>query len=241
MAQQPLPPAARTRSRRVVQPRRRPARAAAAAAAPRHRAAGRPRRPGAALPDGADRAGGVAASAGSRSPSRCARSTRCGGRRRSTAPTGWSGRSGTDLPHLLQVRGRSARPAPTSRTPPCPGLLQRAGGRHAARDRDGRRPVGLGAGVRLPPVRPRGQGLHGARLVRQQAVPARADRDLGRRSASPAPRRTPTPAGAILAADPDSPARSASPSPRRSRTPRPARTPSTRSARCSTTCCSTRP
>ena len=57
--------------------------------------------------------------------------------------------------------------------------------------------------------------------------PALADHEHGR--------------GAILAKTPTRPARSASPSPRRSRTPRRAMTPSTRSARCSITCCCTRP
>ena len=52
-----------------------------------------PGRPGAAVPDGADHAGGSPPSARSRSPSRCARSSASGGRRRCSARTGWRRRS----------------------------------------------------------------------------------------------------------------------------------------------------
>ena len=60
---------------------------------PAHRAARRTRRPDADLPDGADRAGGLAPSPRSRSPTRCARPTGCGGRRRCSARAGWRRRS----------------------------------------------------------------------------------------------------------------------------------------------------
>ena len=55
--------------------------AAAAGAAPRHRPAGRARRPGAAVPDGPDPPGGLAPTSTSRSPGRCSTSTASGGRR----------------------------------------------------------------------------------------------------------------------------------------------------------------
>ena len=49
-----------------------------------------------------------------------------------------------------------------------------------ARDRDRRRPVGLGAGVRLHAVRPRVRGVHGRLELRPEALPALDDADLGR-------------------------------------------------------------
>ena len=61
-----------------------------------------------------------------------------------------------------------------------PGLLQPARGRPQARDRDRRRPVGLGARPRLRAVRPRVRGLHGRRQLRPEALPAGDDGDLGR-------------------------------------------------------------
>ena len=54
-------------------------------------------------------------------------------------------------------------------------------GRAQADHRDRGRAVGHGVGVRLRAVRSRPQGLHGAGLVRAEALPADRDRDLGRR------------------------------------------------------------
>ena len=88
---------------------------------------------------------------------------------------------GTDCTHLLQVRGRLARPARTSRTPPCRRRTTTA--RRASRGlatETGAGPVGLVARLRGRAVRPRGQGLHGARVVRREAVPPLDDGDLGR-------------------------------------------------------------
>ena len=53
-------------------------------------------------------------------------------------------------------------------------------GRQAPRDRDRRRPVGERAGLRGRAVRARGQGLHGPRQLRPEAVPADPDGDLRR-------------------------------------------------------------
>ena len=47
-------------------------------------------------------------------------------------------------------------------------------------DRDRRRPVGLGAGVRLHAVRARVRGLHGRLELRPEALPALDDADVGR-------------------------------------------------------------
>ena len=102
-------------------------------------------------------------------------------------------------------------------------------GTAAARDRDRRRTMGFGARVRVRAVRSRVQGLHGARVVRAEAVPAGADGDVGRVGRAVTGRR------------PDaSRARSARRSATRCATPGPAPTRTTRSARCSTTCCCTR-
>ena len=86
-----------------------------------------------------------------------------------------------DLPDLLQVRGGQPGGQPQAEHVGAAGLLQPRGGRRAARDRDRRGPVGLGAGLRLRAVRPRVQGLHGARLLRPEAVPSLDDPHLGRR------------------------------------------------------------
>ena len=69
------------------------------------------------------------------------------------------------------------------------GLLQQAGGHHPAHHRDRRRPVGHGAVVRPRPVRPRVQGVHGAGVVRAEAVPQDHDGDLGRRGRAVTGRR----------------------------------------------------
>ena len=84
-------------------------------------------------------------------------------------------------PHLLQVRGRQPGRQPQAEHGARPGVLQQGGRRQAARHRDRRRPVGQRAGVRRRPVRPRGQGLHGPRQLRPEAVPPDPHGDLRRR------------------------------------------------------------
>ena len=139
---------------------------------------------------------------------------------------------------LLQVRGRLAgRLAQAEHGRPA-GLRERAGRDQEALDRDRRRPVGLLAGVRVRAVRARVRGVHGRLELRPEAVPALDDADLGRD-------RAPLPVGphAVrqVAGRATRPARSGSRSPRPSRSRRRTRTATTRSARCSTTCCCTRP
>ena len=90
-------------------------------------------------------------------------------------------------PHLLQVRGRQPGRQPQAQHGHRPGVLQQGRGREAPRDRDWCRPVGHGARLRRRAVRPRGQGLHGARQLRPEAVPARPDGGLRRRGRAPAP------------------------------------------------------
>ncbi len=121
---------------------------------------------------------------------------------------------------LLQVRGHVAGRQPQAEHGGGAGVLRQAGGPHAARDRDRRRPVGQRARLRRPALRPRDQGLHGQGLVRPEAVPADHDADLGRdRRPEPLARRR-TPAGPCSTRTPTRRAAWGSRSPRRSRTRR---------------------
>ena len=81
-------------------------------------------------------------------------------------------------PHLLQVRGRQPGRQPQAEHGARPGLLQQGRGRQAPRHRDRCRPVGECPGVRRRLLRPRGQGLHGPRQLRPEAVPADPDGDV---------------------------------------------------------------
>ena len=117
-------------------------------------------------------------------------------------------------------------------------FYNKRGGIAQAGDRDRRRPMGLGAGARLPAVRPRVRGVHGRRLLRPEALPPGDDRDLGR-DGPPQPvgphggRARP---GRALDGQPgDRDLRGGRDRRRRTRTP------TTRSARCSTTSACTRP
>ena len=112
-----VPPARGRDPHALGEPAAGPARRAAAAAEPRDGRAGRPRRPHADLPDGADHAGGLARAGRSRSPSRCARPTSSGGRRRCTARGAWSRRSAPRRGSSTSTRASPPR-ARTSRTRP---------------------------------------------------------------------------------------------------------------------------
>ena len=92
----------------------------------------------------------------------------------------------TPGPDLLQVRGRLADGEPQAEHRRRAGVLQRARGREADHDRDGRGPVGVVARLRGLALRARDRRLHGAGLVRPEAVPARADGGL-RRAVRPEP------------------------------------------------------
>ena len=145
-----------------------------AGAPPGHRAARRPRRPRAALPDGGDPPGGL---------DRAADPDPRGGPRRlpavapdSALPRATARARARDArTHLLQVRGRLAHGEPQAEHRRRAGVLQRARGREADRDGDRRRTVGLVPRVRGRALRARDRRLHGARLVRPEALPARAD------------------------------------------------------------------
>ena len=224
----------------VVQRRARPAGPAAAPAPPRDARAGRPGRPGSAVPDGADRAGGHRRAV-HRHPGR--RSRRLPDL--AAVPAGPRPPAGEAARHpgqdLLQVRRRQPGRLAQAEHRGAAGVLQPPGGRHPADHRDRRRAVGHRAGLRHGAVRHGVRGLAGPVVVRPEAGAAHDDGDL-RRHAAPEPvgPHRGRPLGS-WPSTPTPPARSVSRSPRRSRRPCSARTPATRSARCSTTCCCTRP
>ena len=76
---------------------------------PATRRAGRARRPGAAVPDGADRAGDVARARGSTSPARCSTSCGCGGPRRCMRAVRLEAALGT--PARIYFKDESVSPA----------------------------------------------------------------------------------------------------------------------------------
>ena len=181
------------------------------------------------FPMGAHRAGGDRPTRGSTSRARCSTSCGCGGRRHWCAPSGSSSALGT--PARIYFKDESVSPAgshkPNTAVPQA--FYNKAEGITRLDDRDRRRPVGHRAVVRVHAVRHRLQGLHGACVVRAEAVPQDHDGDLGRRGRRR--RRSTTRRTRARSAS-----RSATPCATRRR----ATTRTTRSARCSTTCCCTR-
>ena len=195
---------------------------------PGHDAAGRPGRPHADLPDGDHRPGGVGGTGG-RDPRGRARRLPAVAAHAAVPRAPARARARYAGAHLLQVRGRLAGRLAQAEQRGRAGVRQQGGGRAAAVHRDRRRPVGLGAGARVQPVRARVRRLHGRRELRPEAVPAGDDGELGRHGDPLARATRPRPAGAR----PSTPrARSASRSPRRWRWPRATRARTTRSARC---------
>ena len=142
--------------------------------------ADRPGRPGAALPDGADRAGGE--------PGALDRDPRpgAGGLPALAADAALpraAPREGARYPgaHLLQVRGRLAGRLAQAEHGDRAGLLQPRGGHQGPDDRDRRGPVGELArdGVQL--LRHELRGLHGEGLVHAEAVPPQHHESVRRR------------------------------------------------------------
>ena len=204
-------------------------------ASSRHRQAARAGRPRAALPDGADRAGGLGRARD--------RDSRAGARNLQAVAPGAAlprppAREGARYAgaHLLQVRGRQPARQPQAEHRRAAGLLQPRSRRPEALDRDRRRPMGLVAGLRRATVRHRSQGLHGQGQLPAEALSPGADGDLRRDL-----HREPEQRDRLRPRRPRQGSRtpraaSASPSPRRSRSPPRTPTPTTRSAACSTTC-----
>ena len=139
------------------------------------------------------------------------------------------------LPHLFQERERQPRRQPQAQHRARPGLLQQAGRRAPPEHGDRRRPMGLGAGVRLPAFRSRVHDLHGEVQLSPETLPPLAHAHLGRRGLRFALRPHQGRPGRPRRGSRNRPAASASPSPRRWRTPPRTTTPSTPSAACSTT------
>ncbi len=164
----------------MVQPARGSSVSAAARPAPGHAPTRRAGRPGAAVPDGADPAGGLLRPV-HRHPG--------GGARRlpAVAPVaalpGASAREGARHARedLLQVRGCVAGRVAQAQHGGRPGVLQRAGRRPPAHHRDRSRPVGHRPRIRLRAVRTRLRDLDGTGVVRPEAVPQDHDGDLRRR------------------------------------------------------------
>ena len=125
---------------------------------------------------------------------------------------------------------RCRPPVRTSRTPRSPqAFYNKAEGVARLSTETGAGQWGTALVVRVRAVRPRVQGVHGAGVVRAEAVPEDPDGDVGRARSCRHPSTNP-----II------PARSASRSATRFVTRRPATTRTTPSARSSTTCCCTR-
>ena len=162
---------------RLVQHRGGPAGRARAGPPSRDGPADRPRRPGAALPDGAHRAGREHR-ARDRDPGAGARRLRALSAVAALPRASTRGRARYAGPHLLQVRRRQPVRQPQAQHRPGAGVLQQGRGRDQAGDRDRRRSVGQRARVRRRHVRPRGQGLHGPRELRPEAVPPQPHGDL---------------------------------------------------------------
>ena len=160
----------------------------------------------------------VAPTRGSTSPARCSTSCGCGGRRRWCGPCGSSGR-------WARRRGSTSRTSPcrpraaTSRTPPCPQAF------YNAREGITRLSTETGAGqwgtalaFACAQYDLELQGVHGARVLRAEALPQDPMETVGRRASS---RRRST--------SPSTPARSAPRSPTLCATASGAPTPTTRS------------
>ena len=222
------------------QPAARPAGRAAAAAAPRHRAAAGPGRPGAALPDGADHAGGLAG-AGGRDPGRGARGLPAVAAD-AAVPRAPPGAGARHARRSIYYKYEGVSPAgshkPNTAVPQAYYNTQAGVKRLATETGAGQWGSALAFACSLFGLEL--QGVHGRLELRPEAVPAGDDGDLGRdRVASPPSdthagrraRQAPDSTGSLGIAISEAVEDAA----------RTARTATTRSARCSTTCCCTRP
>ena len=161
-----------------------------------------PGRPGAAVPDGPDHAGGQhravdrdpRAGAGDLRPvAPVAADPRAPPRARARHP-------GADL---LQVRGREPGRVAQAEHRRRAGVLQRGRGHHEAHHRDRRRAVGCVAGHGVRAARTDLRGVAGPRLVRLQAVPPDADGDVREHLPPVAVGPHRTPAARCSPADPE--------------------------------------
>ena len=154
------------------------------------------------LPDGPDRSRRSRPSRRSRSPTRCARSTSCGARRRSSARAASSAQLDTPAHIYYKYEGTSPAGSHKPNTAVPQAYYNKRGGRRAARDRDRRRPVGIGARVRLPADGHGVRRVHGRLELRPEALPALDDGGRGARRCTAA-RPTETEAGRAQAVTSD--------------------------------------
>ena len=119
-------------------------------------------------------------SRGSTSPARCSTSCGCGGRRRSCAPSGSSARSARRRASTSRTSRcrRRVRTRPNTAVPQA--FYNQAEGIARLATETGAGQWGTRAGVRVRAVRPRVQGVHGAGVVRAEAVPQDPHGDVGR-------------------------------------------------------------
>ena len=150
----------------------------AAAAAPGDEGAGGTGRPRAAVPDEPDPAGGLGR-ARDRDPRAGARRVQTVAADAVVSRSQAGARPRYARAHLLQVRGGVTGRLAQAEHGGRPGLRERRGRDQEADDRDRRRPVGLGAFVRLPSVRARVRGLDGRLELRPEALSALDDGDVG--------------------------------------------------------------
>ena len=150
-----------------------------ASPAPGHQAARRSRRSFADLPDGADPPRGLNR-AGDRDPGAGAGGIQALAPNAALPGSAARARARYTGAHLLQVRRRlSARFAQAEHRGGA-GVRERPRRAPEADNGDRRRPVGVGAGVRVPAVRAGVRGLDGRLELRPEAVPPLDDGDLGR-------------------------------------------------------------
>ena len=179
----------------VVQRHPRPAGAAAAAAAPGHAPADRPRRPGAAVPDGADQAGGhrpTVIDIPGRGPRRL---QAVAADPALPGPTPGEGARHARA-YLLQVRGRQpGREAQAQHRRPA-GLLQQGEGIKRLATETGAGQWGSALAFACTHLRPRLQGLHGQGRYEQKPYRRSMMQTWGATRAQPVARDQRRPAGA---------------------------------------------
>ena len=191
--------------------------------------AGRARRSGAALPDGAHRAGSEHQALDRHSRGSAWIFIGCGGHAAFIGPRGWSRRWTRRRTSTTSTRASVPRAA-TSPTPPSRRRITTRRGHPAPGHGDGRGAVGQRACAGVPSVRPGMHGVHGARSATSRSRTAdRMMHSVGRRGVRQPQHRTNAGRRDAGATIPIRRAASASPSARRWRTRRRTTTPNIRS------------
>ena len=211
-----------TTSRRICRARR-------PGAPSRHSATDRPGRSGAALPDGADHAGGQRPSATSRSRSRYATFTASGARRRCIARGGWKRPSIRRRKFITNTKASSPAGSHKPNTAVAQAFYNKEAGVKKITTETGAGQWGSSLAF--------AGALFGLEIqvfmvkvsLRAEALSPRVDGNLRRDDASPARRTRPMRAARSWRRTRTATAASASPSPRRSKSRRSATTPNTRS------------